>query len=280
VGVSQLRRHVKKEVFRVFDDGLPQFDHGDTALLERLLQQDRLYLGIRLLQNVLNQDWLPKLDLRFQSTQVVGVGELHHHQLAGDLHLLNPLVLLALGINSQGPPPLLVQNDGILDRETVVGQTLDHPVTDQHLNTQRFLQRVHLRARNLHVPAQLLPVLGGVIAKIGGELPQILDHPTTHQHVPRHIVQILTTDLTLFAPTNLFSAEGADQLFLTLEFLFAKIHLELKIFLLLLETSELLLELSELVHDLLQFSLLYLQFLHNFLVIGLCLLELDLLRLN
>jgi len=69
---------------------------GDAYLLEGALEQQGLQSGVQLLTHPLQKHRVAKLDGVFQPAHIVRLTQLEHFQLAAPLHILDPLVGLAL----------------------------------------------------------------------------------------------------------------------------------------------------------------------------------------
>ena len=99
VWVPEFGGYVEAEVLGVLDGAVAQLDTDAAPLLKGLLQQQRLQDWIQLLPNVLQQHGGAKLDAVLESADKVAVGELDDVEVARLLHVLDPLVGLALRVN-------------------------------------------------------------------------------------------------------------------------------------------------------------------------------------
>ena len=102
--VPQFGGHVESEVLGILNGAVPQLDTDGTSLLERLFLQQGLQDWVQFLTNVLHQNWGSKLDAVFEGADKVRVSELDNVEVVGFLHVLDPLVGLALGVDHQWPP--------------------------------------------------------------------------------------------------------------------------------------------------------------------------------
>lgn len=102
--VTVLGGNVEAKLAGVFDDLITQFHVDTCSLLIGLFKEDGVQSWIKLLSDVLQQNWLAELDGVFQSPQEVGIGQFDDVDLSSYLHLLDPLIGLALGINAEWPP--------------------------------------------------------------------------------------------------------------------------------------------------------------------------------
>ena len=89
--------------------------HIPTHLFEGLLQEYGLQDGIQLLSNVLQETGVAELEAVLQGAHIVGVGELDDLQLVDLLHVLDPLVGLALRVDHQRPAVGMLHDDGVVN---------------------------------------------------------------------------------------------------------------------------------------------------------------------
>ena len=155
VRVSQFCCHVETEVLGVLNGAVSQLDADAATLLEGLFEQQGLQDGVYLLPNVLQEDRRPKLDAVLERADKVAVCQFDDVEVVGLLHVLDPLVGLALWVNQQGPPTSIAarteptqyiwcvsrmytytpDDDAILYGERVCGQSSNIPLTNLHLFT-------------------------------------------------------------------------------------------------------------------------------------------------
>lgn len=101
--IAKFGGEIESEVRAVLDDAVTEFHAQSSALLERLLQQQRLQQRVHLLANILQQHRSTELDAVFQRPDQVRVGQLDDVQVVGFLHVLDPLVRLILRVDHQRP---------------------------------------------------------------------------------------------------------------------------------------------------------------------------------
>ena len=103
VWIAQLRRHKQAEIGAELDDAVSQLNVQRSALLKRLPQQQRLQHRVEILVDVLQQHRRAELDAVFQRASEARVGRLDDVQVVRLLHVLDPLVRLALRVDQQRP---------------------------------------------------------------------------------------------------------------------------------------------------------------------------------
>ena len=104
VWVPQLSGDIEPEVLGILDGAVTKLDAHGPSLLEGLFQQQRFEDGVQFLPYVLQKDWRAKLDAVFKCADKVRVGELDDMEVFRFLHVFDPLVGLALGVNYERPP--------------------------------------------------------------------------------------------------------------------------------------------------------------------------------
>jgi hypothetical protein len=125
VRVGELGRHVEGEVSVVGDGVLADTDDLGAALLEGLLEQDRLERGVELFAEVLENDGLAEPDRVLERAEEVLVTHLDDLERAILLHVLGPLVRLPLRVDHQRPSPRVGEDQPVLHRDRVGGQPCD-----------------------------------------------------------------------------------------------------------------------------------------------------------
>jgi len=110
-------------------------------------QKQRLQRRIQLLAHILEQHGRPKLDRVLQIAHHVPVRQLNARQLVLLLRVLDPAVGLALRIDHQRPPLRVVNNNGVVNAEGVLGQAENIPLLNFDGLSERLAQRVVVRGR-------------------------------------------------------------------------------------------------------------------------------------
>ena len=128
--VAQLGRHVETELVRVLDGRIAEADAVDAALLEQLLEEQRLECGVELLADVLEEHGLAVLDRGLERAQVVAVRQLEYVQIGRRLHRAHPLVRLPLRVNHEGPAAGVEHDNAVVHRESIGREPLDVPLAD------------------------------------------------------------------------------------------------------------------------------------------------------
>ena len=80
------------------------------------------------------------------------------HEIVFLLHVLDPLVGLALRVDHEGPPPGVCDNDSVIHRELVLGKSSYLPLADSNWFTQSVHQGKLFRALDPIDIARGLPV--------------------------------------------------------------------------------------------------------------------------
>mmetsp|Transcript_14307 Transcript_14307/g.34751 ORF Transcript_14307/g.34751 Transcript_14307/m.34751 type:complete len:352 (+) Transcript_14307:1461-2516(+) len=177
VRVTQLGGDVEAELVMVLDGAVAQAQAHGAPLLEDRLEQQGLDGGVQLLAHILQQDGRAELDAVLQLADEVTVRQLHHAQAVLLLHVADPLVALALRVDDERPPARLAHNDGVVDGEGVVGQSVDGPVADLYGLAQHGAEFERVGTRDLLLLAQRDPLLEHLFAIWQGERPQVRDVP-------------------------------------------------------------------------------------------------------
>mmetsp|Transcript_161065 Transcript_161065/g.516989 ORF Transcript_161065/g.516989 Transcript_161065/m.516989 type:complete len:533 (-) Transcript_161065:1584-3182(-) len=254
VWVRQLSRDVKPEVLRPLDSRVTKAHHHQCTLLEGRLLQDGIQDGIQGLLDVLQDNRVSKLDRVLELAHIVHVQAQHLQRLA--VHLFHPLVRLPLRIDHQRPASGIVQDDGIVDAERVVGQAIDDPLAHFHCIADAGLQAELLARRHLQDNQPLKPLGDRLGAVRRGEYAQVRDDTRGDHDVTCQVEVVLAQSLALLGPRGLLTAKTVDQLLRTRKFRCAILLLFLKCLGLLVRFRKLGLETRDHVHDLLQLGLL------------------------
>ena len=121
VRVVQLRGEVQLEVGRVVHLLVAELDRQRVAFLDEGLAQHGLEDGVDLLLHVLNEHGVAELDGVLHAAHHVRHVQSHHLQTVRLLHVLDPLVALALRVDQKRPPVPARHHHAVLRGEGVRG---------------------------------------------------------------------------------------------------------------------------------------------------------------
>mmetsp|Transcript_66224 Transcript_66224/g.110616 ORF Transcript_66224/g.110616 Transcript_66224/m.110616 type:complete len:433 (-) Transcript_66224:1802-3100(-) len=186
VGVRQFGGDEELEVGVVVHVGVAQADQEPPTGLEDLLGQNGVQGGIQLLPHVLQQHRNAHPDAVLERPEDIGVVQFDDLQALVAIHVLDPLIGLALRIDHEAPPPSAALNGPILDGDVVQRQPLDTPLPDGHGLRQAVQREVYIH-RHAHVLALLHPVGEHVLAVLGREGPEVRDGARSEQHVAHEV---------------------------------------------------------------------------------------------
>eukprot|EP00955_Chlamydomonas_euryale_P013382 144301-Chlamydomonas_euryale.AAC.3 len=196
----------------VRDDVVADLDDLRPALLERLLQQQRLQRSIEHLAHVLQQHRTAESHAVLQRPQHVLLRELDHVEALFALHVLDPLVGLHLRVNHERPAPRLGHDDAVLDRDCVGRQPRDRPRADAHRVLQRA-DKAGARAAGHAGALQLLHPLGRQLRPVRrSERPRVRDRARCDNNVADRVDHVDAHLVDGRLPPDFLPAEAADEL--------------------------------------------------------------------
>lgn len=103
------------------------------ALLHQLLPQNGLQRGVEFFFDVFHEHDLSVADGVLEYFEEVGFAEFGDVHVAVLVHVLDPLVGLALGVDDQRPPAAVEDENAVVGRKRVRGKTVLLPISDLHL---------------------------------------------------------------------------------------------------------------------------------------------------
>jgi len=142
VGVCEFGGEVELEVCIVGHVLVAQSQQPLLALLHQLLAQNGLEGGVELFFDVLHEHDLAVADSVLEYLEEVGFAEFGDVHVAVLVHVLDPLVGLALRVDDERPPAAVEDENAIVGRERVSGKTVFLPIPDLHLIRQNSCEFV------------------------------------------------------------------------------------------------------------------------------------------
>jgi hypothetical protein len=121
--VGEFGGQIKFEGLVVLNNGITDLDGPGVTFDDNLLLKKWLDSGVHLFIDILNDDWVTHSDGSLENLKIISIGEFHDSYLFLLLHVLDPLVSLALWINEEWPSSRLISNDSVFNTECVIGKT-------------------------------------------------------------------------------------------------------------------------------------------------------------
>mmetsp|Transcript_7031 Transcript_7031/g.14625 ORF Transcript_7031/g.14625 Transcript_7031/m.14625 type:complete len:318 (+) Transcript_7031:687-1640(+) len=217
VRIRHLRSHEEPEAVVPRDGAVADLNHFRSALLELLLQQERLQTGIQSFPDVLQQNPTPEPNTVLESPQEVLVCELDdvntvltHREIVA--HVLDELVGLALRVDEEGIPPSLALDDTVLDTVVVGRKAGKHPRPNLDWLGQSLLDVTIGAVGQVQSQEVFSPLVVEVLPEIRGERARICDRSGTDKTVSYQVIVRDFESCTTLGPTRPLASQAADEL--------------------------------------------------------------------
>ena len=211
VRVRQLGRDVEPELAVVVELLVAELEHLARALLDDAAREHGLERGVELLLDVLQQVGQAVGDGRLELAQEVLALEVLDLERALLLHLLDPLVRLALRVDHERPAAAARDDDAVLGAEVVRGQPLDVPVAHVRGVREEVREVEVVRHGHAVVLDGAHPARDEAVAVGRVEGPGVAREGGRDERVARHVAEALLVARDARLPAHALAGEAADE---------------------------------------------------------------------